>query len=288
VVDVRPLAAMFNPATPPEAVHLILASFMVCGFSVASVYAVGLLRGRRDAYVKRGFAIPFTFAAVTAPIQVIVGDWAGRRVADTQPVKLAALEGVTRTRTGAPFTLGGFYDERRGEVRYGIEIPRLLSLLAYHDPNARVVGLETVPARDRPPVNVVRFAFQTMVSIGSALALLGALFLLTWLRARRLPRSPWFYRAVVAAGPLALVALIAGWITTEVGRQPWIVYGVMRTSQAVTDANGLRVGLVFLIVLYATLALAVAWLLRRLASRPPETELGAPVRAGAAARGGAR
>jgi cytochrome d ubiquinol oxidase subunit I len=113
-----------------------------------------------------------------------------------------------------------------------------------------------------------------MVAIGTGLALLGAVFLLTWLRHHRLPRSPWFYRAVMAAGPLSFVALIAGWIVTEVGRQPWIVYEVMRTAQAVTRADGLDVGFAFLVVVYISLAAAVAWLLRRLARNPPETEVG--------------
>jgi cytochrome d ubiquinol oxidase subunit I len=171
-------------------------------------------------------------------------------------------------------------------VKYGIKIPKLLSLLAFHDPNAEVKGLDTVPAADRPPVNVVRFAFQTMVGIGGALALLGVAFLATWLRLRRLPASRWFYRAVVAAGPLSLVALMAGWITTEVGRQPWIVYRVMRTSQAVTGADGIPVGYATLAFVYAGLAVGVAWLLRRLARAPmdsPEPPL-APV-GGEGARG---
>jgi cytochrome d ubiquinol oxidase subunit I len=129
-----------------------------------------------------------------------------------------------------------------------------------------------VPPRDRPPVNVVHFSFQTMVAIGTALAALGAVFLFVWWRRRRLPRSKWFYRAVVAAGPLALVALIAGWITTEVGRQPWVVYKVMRTSEAVTEAGGLAVGYVVLVVVYALLACAVVWLLRRLSRQPTESE----------------
>jgi cytochrome d ubiquinol oxidase subunit I len=136
-----------------------------------------------------------------------------------------------------------------------------------------------VPPQDRPPVNVVRFAFQTMVGIGTGLALLGAVFLATWLRRRRLPRSAWFYRAVMAAGPLSIVALISGWIATEVGRQPWIVYGVMRTEQAVTAADGLEAGYVVLVAVYVSLAAAVAWLLRRLARQPPQTEVSEPVAA---------
>ena len=274
VTDPAPWDALFNNHLWHELFHMYLAGYLVAGFIVAGVYATAWLRGRRDRYHRAGLVVPLTFAALAAPMQVVVGDWAGRTVAEDQPVKLAAFEGLPRTTDGAPFTLGGYYDEQDGEVKYGIEFPKLLSILAFHDPKARVEGLNIVPADDRPPVNVVRFAFQTMIAIGTALALLATVYLLTWVRRRRLPRSRWFYRAVVAAGPLALVALISGWITTEVGRQPWVVYEVMRTSQAVTAADGLEVGLVFLILVYVGLATAVVWLLRRLSRRPPEVEVG--------------
>jgi cytochrome d ubiquinol oxidase subunit I len=160
----------------------------------------------------------------------------------------------------------GWYDGR--EVEYGIKIPKLLSFLSYHDFNAEVKGLDSVPADDRPPVNIVRFAFQTMVGIGFALALLGVVYVGTWLRHRRLPGSTWFYRAVVAAGPLAVVALVSGWITTEVGRQPWVVYEVMRTKDAVTGATGIPVGYATLALVYLGLCVAVAWILRRLSRVP--------------------
>jgi cytochrome d ubiquinol oxidase subunit I len=273
VVNPRPWDALFNHNMWHEIIHMYLAGYIVCGFVVAGVYAFAWLRGRRDHYHRTALVVTLAFASLAAPVQVVVGDWAGRDVARAQPVKLAAIEGLQKTQTGAPFTLGGFYDAGRGEVRYGIHVPRMLSLLAHHDPNAKVVGLASVPPRDRPPVNVVRFAFQTMVSIGTALALLGVVFFVTWLRKRRLPRSPWFYRAVMLAGPLSFVALIAGWITTEVGRQPWIVYKVMRTTQAVTSADGLEAGYAVLVVVYVSLAVGVYWLLRRLTRRPADTEL---------------
>ena len=274
VTDPAPWDALFNNHLWHELIHMYFAGYLVAGFIVAGVYAMAWLRGRRDRYHRTGLVVPLTFAALAAPMQVVAGDWAGRTVAENQPVKLAAFEGLPRPTDGAPFTLGGYYDEQDEEVKYGIEFPKLLSILAYHDPNARVEGLNIVPATDRPPVNVVRFAFQTMIAIGTGLALLAVVYLVTWVRRRRLPRSRWFYRAVIAAGPLALVALICGWITTEVGRQPWVVYEVMRTSQAVTDADGLEVGLVFLILVYVGLAAAVYWLLRRLSRRPPEVEVG--------------
>jgi len=273
VRDPAPWEALLNDNLAHELVHMYLAGYIVAGFIVAGVYAAAHLRGRRDAYHRTGLVVALSFAALAAPAQVIVGDWAGRSVAENQPVKLAAFEGLPRTTDGAPFTIGGWYDQDANELRGGIEIPKLLSLLATHRPDGTVQGLDTVPPGDRPPVNVVRYAFHTMVAIGTGLALLGTLFLVVWWRKRRLPRSPWFYRAVMAAGPLALVALIAGWVTTEVGRQPWIVYEVMRVSDAVTGNDGLEVGFAALVLVYVGLGCAVAWLLRRLAARPHEAEL---------------
>jgi cytochrome d ubiquinol oxidase subunit I len=160
----------------------------------------------------------------------------------------------------------GWYSD--GKIKFGIAIPHALSLLAFHSWNARVEGLDAVPPNDRPPVNVVRVAFQTMVGIGTLLALLGIGFIAIRYRRGRLPRTPWFYRALVVAGPASLVALIAGWVTTEVGRQPWVVYGVMRTSQAVTGASGIPVGYGTLVAVYIGVAIGVAWVLRRLARAP--------------------
>ena len=266
-VDVHPFAALFeNSYFWHELVHMYLAGYIVAGFVTASVYAWALLRGRDTRYNRTALLIPLTVAAIAAPAQIVVGDWAARDVAKTQPVKLAALEGLATTTKGAPEHLLGWYDGHG--VEYGIKIPRLLSLLAFHNPNATVKGLDTVPAGDRPPVNVVRFAFQTMVGIGTGLAVLGAVYVLTWFRRRRLPHSPWFYRAVVAAGPASICALLAGWVTTEVGRQPWIVYRVMRTADAVTGASGIPVGYATLALVYLGVAVAVVWVLRRLARAP--------------------
>jgi cytochrome bd ubiquinol oxidase subunit I len=271
VTDVHPFAALFeNSYFWHELVHMYLAGYIVAGFLTASAYAWALLRGRTSRYNRTALVIPLAVAALAAPVQVVVGDWAARTVAESQPVKLAALEGLAKTQRGAPEHLLGWYDGHR--VRYGIEIPKLLSLLAFRNPNARVEGLDAVPPNDRPPVNTVRFAFQTMVGIGTLLALIGVFFAGYWLRRRRLPASKWFYRAVVAAGPLSLVALIAGWITTEVGRQPWIVYGVMRTEAAVTGAGGIPVGYATLALVYVALAVAVGWLLRRLSRAPLEAD----------------
>jgi cytochrome d ubiquinol oxidase subunit I len=268
-VDVRPWSALFgNSFFWHEWVHMYFAAYIVAGFLVASFYAWGYLRGRRGRYQRTALTIALTAAAVVAPVQVVVGDWAAREVADKQPVKLAAIEGLPQTTAGAPEHLLGWYNGH--EVVYGIEIPRLLSLLAYHDPDATVEGLDAVPVADQPPVNVVRFAFQTMVGIGSLLALLSVGYLYVRFRRRRLPRSRWFYRAVAAAGPLSVVALVAGWVTTEVGRQPWVVYRVMRTSEAVTGAEGIPIGYGTMVAVCIGLYAAVAWFLRRLSRIPLE------------------
>jgi cytochrome bd ubiquinol oxidase subunit I len=274
VFDVHPWSAVFNSFFWHELVHMYVAGYMVTGFLVAGVYAWSWLKGRRTRHVRAGLVIALSFAALASPVQVLVGDWAGREVGANQPTKLAAFEGLSKTTRGAPFHIGGFYSG--GEIKAGIKVPRLLSLLARHNPNARIQGLDAVPPRDRPPVNVVRSAFQVMVGIGTLLALLGVLYVATWLRHHRLPRNVWFWRVIVIAGPLSLVALISGWVVTEVGRQPWVVYGVMRTSQAVTGADGIPVGYATLAVVYAAVGAGLVWILRRLAAAPldhgPEPE----------------
>ena len=273
VVDVHPFAALFeNDFFWHELIHMYLAGYIVAGFVTASVYAWGWLRGERSRYQRTALLVPLTLAALAAPVQILVGDWAAREIAEKQPAKLAALEGLGETTKGAELHVLGWYDD--GEVKYGIGFPKLLSLLAFHDPNATVQGLEEVPEEDRPPVNVVRYSFQTMVFAGSALAALSALLLLSLLFRRRLPASKWFYRAVVLAGPVSLIALIAGWVTTEVGRQPWVVYDVMRTEDAVTGASGIPVGYATLALVYAGLAGAVFWILRRLSRAPLEVAVG--------------
>jgi cytochrome d ubiquinol oxidase subunit I len=267
VVGVDPVKALFgNPFLWSELVHMYIAGYIVAGFVLAAAYAFGRLRGRWGRYEQTALAIPLTIAALASPVQVLVGDWTARDVAKYQPTKLAALEGLGRTQRGAPEHLAGWYV--RGDIKYGIAIPKLLSLLAYHDPNARVQGLFAMPAIDRPPVNVVRVAFQLMVGIGTLMALLGLFYLFVRWRRRAMPASLWFYRAVVVVGPLSVVALIAGWVTTEVGRQPWVVYGTMRTAQAVTGAGGIPVGYATLAAVYAGVAVAAAWILLRLARLP--------------------
>jgi cytochrome d ubiquinol oxidase subunit I len=271
-VDVKPFDALFgNSFFWHEFVHMYLAGFIVAGFLVAAVYATALLRGRTERFYRTALLIPLTVAAVAAPAQLFVGDWAAREVAKEQPVKLAAFEGLAKTTKGADLHLLGWYED--GEVKGGIAFPKLLSFLADHDFNSTVQGLDSVPPDDQPKaINLIRYAFEIMVGIGTFLATIAAAHLYFWLRKRRLWRNRWFLRAIVAAGPLAVVALIAGWVTTEVGRQPFVVYGQMRTTDAVTGADGVPVGYATLAVVYVALGIAVWWLMRRIARTPIEEE----------------
>jgi len=271
-VDVNPFDALFgNSFFWHEFVHMYLAGFIVAGFIVSAVYAAGLLRGKRDRFHRTALLIPLTVAACAAPAQLFVGDWAAREVADNQPVKLASFEGLPETTKNAPLHLFGWYTD--GEVKGGISFPDLLSILAYHDPNATVQGLNSVAPDDQPKaINVIRYAFEFMVFIGTFLATIAVVHLFLWLRRRRLWENKWFLRAIVVAGPLAVVALICGWVTTEVGRQPWVVYGQLRTTDAVTGADGIPVGYATLALVYLALAVAVLWLMRRIARTPIEEE----------------
>jgi cytochrome d ubiquinol oxidase subunit I len=271
VIDAHPWKALFgNTYLWNELIHMYLAGYMVSGFILAGVYAFAKLRGRWGRYERAGLAISLTIAVLASLAQGPVGDWAARDVATTQPVKLAAIEGLGPTTRGASEHLLGLYSH--GKVIDGIGIPHLLSILAFHSWDAKVTGLDSVPASQRPPVNVVRFAFQTMVGIGTLLVAISLFTLAVRLRLKRLPETPWFYRSLIIAGPLSVVALIAGWVVTEVGRQPWVVYHVMPTADAVTGAPGIPIGYGALALVYAFVAAGVAWMLLRLAKRPLDLE----------------
>ena len=266
VTDVDPIAALLNEATAYEVPHMLLAAYMVAGFSVASVYAVGWLRGRRDSYHRLGFAIPFAIAALATPVQLFVGDTAARGIADDQPAKFAAMEYVTETGPGQDEWVGGIYDD--GDVKFGIRIPDLDSILVGFSTDTVVTGLDQIPDDEEPPSpTLLHLAFDAMVGIGTALMGLALWFGLAAWRRRALPRSPWFWRAAAGAGAAAVVALECGWIVTEVGRQPWIVHGHMRTEEAVTGATNLWIVFTVTIALYVALAIGTVLALRLLARR---------------------
>lgn len=268
-VDIDPIAAMLNPAWIPEAIHMTLAGYAATAFAVAGVHAFLLQRDRDNLFHRRALAIAFVVGGITAVLQPISGDFNARYLAHHQPHKLAALEGQFKTEKAAPLRIGGLPDERTQETPYALAIPYALSLLAFHDPQAEVKGLEAWPKTDWPPVAVVHIAFQIMVGCGTAMAAISLLAaLLAWFGRRRtgrwkLPDNRWFLRTLVLAAPLGFIAIEAGWTVTEVGRQPYIIQGIMRTSQAVTPVPNLTIPLYTFTLLYLFLAFIVVFLLLR-------------------------
>lgn len=263
-VNVDPLAPFRSPAWFHMALHSTLSCYIATGFAAAGVYAVGMLRGRRDAYHRSALTLSLALATVTALLQPLSGDLSAKHVAEHQPAKLAAMEAHFHTEAGAPLIVGGLPDAETGTVRYAIRIPKMLSFLAHGDFDAEVKGLDAFPRELWPNVLIAHLAFQVMVGAGMALIGLGLWF---WLvRWRRREPDRWLLRAIVAGSPLGFLALQAGWIVTEVGRQPWVVYGVMRTRDGVTPVDGVPATLFGFSVLYLVLGVALAWLLRRLAT----------------------
>jgi cytochrome d ubiquinol oxidase subunit I len=266
VVDVEPIRAMLNPSTPVMVTHMMLAAYMATGLGVAAVYAAGMLRGRRDTYHRKALAVGLVVGLALAPVQVIVGDLAARLVGERQPAKLAAMEGLWETTANAPLTIGGIPLAGREETVFALRIPGLLSWLAYGDSDAVVEGLLEVPREDRPNTLLVHLAYQFMLAVGFGLLGLGVWALVTARRKRRGgAEGRWFLRAAVLAGPATFLAIEAGWIVTEVGRQPWIVFEQMRTVDAVTTHGSVGWWLAATVTIYALLGAACAWLLLRLA-----------------------
>lgn len=266
VTDVDPWAAMFNDIAVPQFVHMWLAAYMVVGFTIAGVYAVGMLRGRRDEHHRLGFVLPLAFASVAAVIQPVVGHLLGSDLGDRQPAKLAAFELATTTESPSPLRIGGVLID--GKVYGALEIPVLGSLIAQGSFTEPVPGLDTIPPQDQPPVNLVHWAFQTMVGIGTLLALAVFVYWVLRWRGRDLVERTWFLRFVAVTGPLAVIAVEAGWIATEVGRQPWTVYGILRTADAAGDhSSALWWLLGATAVVYTAMTIGAVVVLRSMARR---------------------
>ncbi len=261
--DINPIAAMLNPASLHEVVHMTLAAFVATGFMVAAVHAFFLLRDLSNPFHRAALGLALVVACISMPLQILSGDLSARSVARLQPAKLAAMEAHYRTQAGAPLIIGGIPQDQTMTTDYALEIPRGLSFLATHDPNARVAGLEEFPRDQWPNVRVVHWAFDIMVGSGMLMLALTLCADGLWLKYRRLPDNRWLLRGLIAAGPLGFLAIETGWVVTEVGRQPWIIYGVMRTGDAVTPMPGLVVPFVIFTGVYFLLAMVVVLLLRR-------------------------
>jgi cytochrome d ubiquinol oxidase subunit I len=275
ITRVDPIAAMRNPAAFAQTVHMLLAAYAATGLAVAGIHAFLLLKDSGNAFHRRALVIALLVGGPAAVLQPLSGDLAARQVARYQPAKLAAMEAVFRTERGAPLVLGGWPDLAARTTRYAIRVPYGLSLLAFHDPHAEVRGLDAIPRDEWPNVPAVHWSFQLMVALGTFMAL-AALWAgwVVWRRGRReggrvLAENRWLMRALVAATPMGFLATEAGWMTTELGRQPWVIYGVLRTKDAVTPMPGLIVPLVSFTLLYCFLGVIVAWLLYRHIIRSP-------------------
>ena len=267
LVDVDPIAAAFNASTPTEDPHMLVSAYVVTGFVVASVYAAGLLRGRLDALHRRGLLLGIGMGAAAIVLAGITGDSSARFIYQAQPAKFAALEAVYTTTRCAPVSLLGIPSDSEHRVRYTVQIPCLLSLLAAFDPNAEVKGLDSFPANDRPNPVLVHLSFDTMVGLGTTIGLVAALFWLLVIWRRRIPLHRLLLWALVLSGPAAVTAMEAGWFVTEFGRQPWIVYGILRTSDAATTAPALGLTFAIFFLIYIGLALTTARLLLWQAAR---------------------
>lgn len=262
-VDVDPLAAMFSRPWAHETLHALLACYQATAFALAGVHAAVLLRHPESPLFRKALRVSLAVACVTALLQPFAGDFASREIARHQPEKLAAAEALYVTRKNAPLTIGGIPDDKTGEVRFGLEIPSGLSLLAFHDPDAEVKGLDQFAPEDRPPVLATHLSFQVMVGAGSAMALLAVVTLFAWWRRRTWLDSRKYLWVVVLSGPLGMIALEAGWLVTEFGRQPWIMRGIMRTKDAVTPFPHLAAPFWTFTLVYVLLAIAVVYLLFR-------------------------
>lgn len=262
-LNIDPMRAMFNPGWKTQTLHMTLAAFEATGFAVGGIHALLLMRRPGSAFHREAFKIALLIGSIAALIQPLSGDRLAKGTARRQPIKLAAMEAHFETERGASLLIGGIPDVAEKRVRYGIMLPTLLSFLAHGDFKAEVKGLDDFPETDWPPVLIVHGAFQVMVGAGSALAVLGLAFLCLAARKPRLLIHPRFLSAAALATPLGFLALEAGWTVTEVGRQPWIIYGIMRTREAVTPMPGLVYPFLAFTVVYLFLAGVVSWLLIR-------------------------
>ena len=271
--DIRPFAAMMNPAGIPEAVHMVLAAYTAAGFATAGIHSWLLLRRGRNRFDEVAIGIALAVGGCAVLAQSISGDALARMVAHYQPMKLASLEGQFRTETGAPLRIGGlpFPDQR--VTKYALEIPDGLSLLAFHNPHARIPGLDQEPETDWPNVRMVHICFQIMVGCDSLLSLFA--FLSAWLAWRKGPLSkqPIFLKTAVLVSPLGFIALEAGWMVTELGRQPWIIYHLMRTKDAVTTTPNIAVTFLGMTLIYFVLGVIVVWLLSKHVIAQPARQL---------------
>ncbi|SEL79081.1 cytochrome bd-I ubiquinol oxidase subunit 1 apoprotein [Chitinophaga rupis] len=262
-LNIDPIKAMFNEAWFSQALHMSIAAFASTGFAVAGIHALMILRKSHVTFHKRAFRISAVFATVAALLQPLSGDISAKDVAKRQPAKLAAMEAHFKTEEKAALILGGIPDEKEKKVNYAIEIPGALSFLAHGNFHAEVTGLDRIPEENHPPVAVTHYAFQVMVGLGTIMMLISVLYYITIWKKKSWLEKRWLLKLFVIATPMGFIAVEAGWTVTEVGRQPWIIYGVMRTVNAVTPMPGILYSFYIFTAVYISLSCIVAFLLYR-------------------------
>jgi cytochrome bd ubiquinol oxidase subunit I len=274
VTGIDPFQAILNPSTPYETTHMILACYVVAGFGAAAVYAVGMLRGKRDDYHRKGLLLALALGTAAIPFQIISGDFNARFLEQSQPEKYAAMEGLLQSGSGKPLYIGGLADPQTGKVYYAIEIPHGESLLAHFDLNSYSRGLDSFPANDRPDPLSVHLFFDGMVACGFFALFVGLLFWFLYFKRKRVvPEKNRLLWCAAIAGPLSFVAMELGWMVTEEGRQPWVIYGILRVKDAVNPAQWMNVSFLIFSCIYVLLGVTLAVLLVRLARQPkPETK----------------
>jgi cytochrome d ubiquinol oxidase subunit I len=268
--DIDPVAAMFNDAWLSQAIHMTLAAFVATSFAVAGVHAYLLIRNRRNRFHRTAVKMALSFGAISAFLQPISGDFSAKDIAKRQPAKLAALEALYKTSKPADLVIGGIPNDKEERVDYAIHVPGFLSFLAHGDFEAEVTGLDKFPKHERPPVLITHIAFQVMVGSGLLLAFAGLLFILFSIRWKHLLSGRWWLMFVTFLTPFGFIAVEAGWTVTEVGRQPWIIYGVMKTKDAVSSMPGLQYSFYTISVVYLLLSVILVWLMRRQIATVPQ------------------
>jgi cytochrome d ubiquinol oxidase subunit I len=262
IVDLDLWAAFFNPAFPTQALHMGLAAYVSVAFAAMGIHAYALLKNPQSPMHQKALKLAFGVALFTMPLQLVSGDLAAKHLAKHQPIKLAAAEAHFKTESGAPLAIGGWPDEENATRTLALEIPKMLSILAKADPEAEVLGLLDFPREEWPPVAPVHLGFQIMVGCGFAMLGVVGLGILLRLRKKWFTDHPLLLKLLVAASPLGLIALEAGWVVTEVGRQPWVIRGLLKTADAVTPMPGLWIPFFTFSLLYLFLGLMVILLLR--------------------------
>lgn len=271
LINVNPLIAMFNPAMPTKVAHVVATAFMTSAFVLAAIAAFRLIKGSNHVYHKKALYLTMKIGLIFSIATAVIGDFSGKYLAEYQPEKLAAAEWHFETSTNAPLVLYGVLDD--GEVKYALEIPNALSILAYNMPSAEVVGLDQFAEDEIPPL-YIHYLFDIMVTIGMWMVLLSAVYWTGIKRGWKMVSKNWFRWLIVLGGPLTIIAIEAGWWMAEVGRQPWILRGLMRTEEAATTSGQVGTMLLLFCILYIILGIgSIVVLTRMFRKNPVEREI---------------